>query len=145
MNMRQRWEFSQPVSSVAQLCPTLCNPMDCSTPGLPVHHQLPEFTQTHVHWVRDAIQPSHPLSFPVAYQALVSSIISLNLLRFMSTESVMLPNHFILCHPLLLLPSVFPSIRVFSTESVLCIRVAKVSELQLQQQSFQWIFRVDFL
>ena len=51
-------------SSVAQLCPTLCNPMNCSTPGLPVHHQLPEFTQTHIHRVSDAIQPSHPLSFP---------------------------------------------------------------------------------
>ena len=51
-------------SSVAQSCPTLCNPMDCSTPGLPVHHQLPEFTQTHVHQVGDAIQPSHPLSSP---------------------------------------------------------------------------------
>ena len=49
-------------SSVAQSCPTLCNPMDCSTPGLPVHHQLPKFTQTHIHWVSDAIQPSHPLS-----------------------------------------------------------------------------------
>ena len=48
-------------SSVAQLCRTLCDPMDCSTPGLPVHHQLPEFTQTHVHRVGDAIQPSHPL------------------------------------------------------------------------------------
>ena len=67
-------------SSVAQSCPTPCHPMDCSTPGLPVHHQLPEFTQTHVHWVRDAISPSlwtclnscpstqrcHPtISFPV--------------------------------------------------------------------------------
>ena len=51
-------------SSVAQSCLTLCDPMDHSTPGLPVHHQLPEFTQTHVHWVRDAIQPSHPLSSP---------------------------------------------------------------------------------
>ena len=51
-------------SSVAQLCPTFCNPMDCSKPGLPVHHQLPEFTQTHVHWVGDAIQPSQPLSSP---------------------------------------------------------------------------------
>ena len=51
-------------SSVAQSCPTLCDPMDCSTPGLPVHHQLPEFTQTHVHRVSDAIQPSHPLSSP---------------------------------------------------------------------------------
>ena len=52
------------LSSVTQSCPNLCNPMDCSMPGLPVHHQLPEFTQTHVHWVGDAIQPSHPLSSP---------------------------------------------------------------------------------
>ena len=51
-------------SSVAQSCPTLCNHMNRSTPGLPVHHQLPESTQTHVHWVSDAIQPSHPLSSP---------------------------------------------------------------------------------
>ena len=51
-------------SSVAQSCPTLCNPMNRSTPGLPVHHQLSEFTQTHVHRVSDAIQPSHPLSSP---------------------------------------------------------------------------------
>ena len=51
-------------SSVAQSCPTLCDPMNRSTPGLPVHHQLPEFTQTHVHQVGDAIQPSHPLSSP---------------------------------------------------------------------------------
>ena len=52
------------LSSVAQSCPTLCDPMNRSTPGLPVHHQLPEFTQTHVHQVSDAIQPSHPLSSP---------------------------------------------------------------------------------
>ena len=51
-------------SSVAQSCPTLCDPMNRSTPGLPVHHHLPEFTQTYVHWVSDAIQPSHPLSCP---------------------------------------------------------------------------------
>ena len=51
-------------SSVAQSCPTLCDPMNRSTPGLPVHHQLPEFTQIHVHRVGDAIQPSHPLSSP---------------------------------------------------------------------------------
>ena len=51
-------------SSVSKLCLTLCDPMDCSTPGLPVLHQLPEFTQTHVHCVGDAIQPSHPLSSP---------------------------------------------------------------------------------
>ena len=50
--------------SVTKSCPTLCNPMNHSTPGLPVHHQHPEPTQTHFHWVGDAIQPSHPLSFP---------------------------------------------------------------------------------
>ena len=50
------------ISSVTQSCPTLCDPMNCSTPDLPVHHQLLEFTQTHVHRVGDAIQPSHPLS-----------------------------------------------------------------------------------
>ena len=76
-------------SSVAQSCLTLCDPMDCSTPGLPVCHQLPELTQTHVHQVGDAIQPSHPLSSP------------------------------------LLVPSIFPSIRVFSNESVLRIRRPK--------------------
>ena len=76
-------------SSVAQLCTTLCDPMDCSLPGFPVHHQLPESTQTHVHWVSDAIQPFHPLS------------------------------------SLLLLPSIFPSIRVLSNESVLHIRWQK--------------------
>ena len=74
---------------VTQSCPTLCDPMDCSTPGFPVHHQLPELTQTHVHRVGDAIQFSHPLS------------------------SLLLP------------PSVFPSIRVFSNESALPIRWPK--------------------
>ena len=58
------WFSSVQFSSVAQSCPTLCDPMNCSTPGLPVHHQLPEITQTHVHTVSDAIQPSHPLSSP---------------------------------------------------------------------------------
>ena len=77
------------VSSVVQLCPTLCESMDCSMPGLPVHHQLLELAQTHVHRVGDAI------------------------------------HHLILCYPLLLLPSIFPSIRVFSRESVLCIRWPK--------------------
>ena len=57
-------ETSVEFSSVTQSCPTLCNPMNHSMPGLPVHHQLPEFTQTHVHQVSDAIQPSHPLSSP---------------------------------------------------------------------------------
>ena len=55
---------SDKIRSVAQSCPTLCDPMNRSTPGLPVHHQLPEFTQTHVHRVSDAIQPSQPLSSP---------------------------------------------------------------------------------
>ena len=68
-------------------------PYDCSMPGFPVHHHLSELAQTHVHRVGDAIQPSHPLS----------------------------SHHLILCHPLLLPPSVFPSIRVFSSESVLHI------------------------
>ena len=76
-------------SSAAQLCPTLCDPMDCNTPGFPVHHRLLELAQNHVHWVGDAIQPSHPLLSPS------------------------LP------------PSIFPSIRVFSKESVLCIRWPK--------------------
>ena len=55
---------SDQIRSVTQSCPTFCNPMNRSTPGLPVHHQLLEFTQTHVHPVSDAIQPSHPLSSP---------------------------------------------------------------------------------
>ena len=85
---------SRSVSSVAQSCPTLCDPVDCSMPGLPVHHQLPELTQTHVHQVGDAIQPSHP-------HLIISS------------------------RALLLLPSIFPSIRVFSNKSPLCIRWPK--------------------
>ena len=78
----------QSVSSVDQSCPALCNPMQCSMSGFPVHHQILELAQTHVHWVGDAIQPSHPL---------------------LSTS----------------LSSVFPSIRVFSNESVLHIRWPK--------------------
>ena len=61
---REAWRAAVQFSSLAQSCPTLCNPMNHSRPGPPVHHQLPEFTQTHVHWVGDAIQPSHPLSSP---------------------------------------------------------------------------------
>ena len=66
-----RWK--EGFTSVAQSCLTLCDPMDCSTAGLPVHHQLPESTQTHVHWLGDAIQPSHPLSSP-SPPALIPSI-----------------------------------------------------------------------
>ena len=63
LNLSLNWTNSV-FSSVTQLCPTLCNPMNPSTPGLPVHNQLQESTQTHVHWVSDAIQPSHPLLSP---------------------------------------------------------------------------------
>ena len=72
-------------SSVAQSCPTLCDPMNRSTPGLPVHHQLPDFTETHVHRVSDAIQPSHPLSSPSppapnqdSHRQIFSSVISVH-------------------------------------------------------------------
>ena len=64
MDMEIKIAFSVQFTSVAQSCPTLCNPMNHSTPDLPVHHHLPEFTQTHVHRVGDAIQPFHPLSSP---------------------------------------------------------------------------------
>ena len=69
INFKYRWSdvsglHSVQFSSVAQSCPTLCHPMDCRTPGLPVHHRLSKFTHTHVHWVGHAIQPSHPLSSP---------------------------------------------------------------------------------
>ena len=70
-------------SSVAQSCPTLCNPMNRSTPGLPVHHQLPEFTQTHIRRVSDAIQPSHPLSSPSPPAPIPPSI------RVLSNESTL--------------------------------------------------------
>ena len=70
-------------SSVAQSCPTLCDPMNLSTPGLPVHHQLPEFTQTHVHRVGDAIQPSYPLSSPSLLPPIPPSI------RVFSNESTL--------------------------------------------------------
>src|SRR5574342_437270 len=65
-NHKELWALlpSVQLSSVARSCPTLCDPMDCSMPGLPVHHQLPELAQTHVHRVGDAIQPSHPLLSP---------------------------------------------------------------------------------
>ena len=96
-------------SSVAQSCPTLCNPMDCITPGLPIHHQLLEFTQTHVHRVGDAIQSSHLLPSP--------SPPAFHLSQYQGLFQQVSSSH----------------------------RVAKVLEFQLQHQSFQWIFRTDFL
>ena len=96
-------------SSVAQSYLTLCNPMDYSKPGLPVHHQLLEFTQTHVPWVGDAIPSSHPLSSP--------SPPAFNLSQHQGLFKWVSSSH----------------------------QVAKVLELQLQHQSFQWVFRTDFL
>ena len=95
--------------SVAQSCPTLCDPMVCSTPGFPAHHQVSELAQTHVHWVRDTIQPSHTLSSP--------SPPTFNLSQHQGLFQWDSSSH----------------------------QVAKVFEFQLQHQSFQWIFRTDFL
>ena len=95
--------------SVAGSCLTLCVPMDCSMPGLPVLYHLPELVQTHVHWVSDAIQLFHPLSSP-------------------PPPAFSLSQHQGLFH------------WISSSH-----QVAKVLELQLQHQSFQWIFRTDFL
>ena len=96
-------------SSVFQSCPTLWNPMDCSTSGFPVNHQLQELSQTHVHLVSDAIQPSHPLLFtsPPSFSLFQHQ----DLFKWVSSS----------------------------------YQVAKLLELQLQHQSFQWIFRTDFL
>ena len=103
-----QFSFLEKYSSVTESCPTLCNPMDYSTPGFSVHHQPSEPAQTHVHRVGDAIQPSHPLSSPSLafdlsqHQGLFQWVSSLH-------------------------------------------QVARVLELQLQHQSFQWTFRTDFL
>ena len=96
-------------SSITQSCLTLCNPMDCSTPGLSVHHK----------------------------SLLNSSVYFWSLLKLMSIESMTPSNHLILCRSLLLLPSIFPSIRVLSNESALHIRWQMYWEFQLQHQSFQ--------
>ena len=107
--MSQTKELSLCCCSVTKSCTTLCNPMDCSMPGCSVLHYLLEFAQTHVHWVSDAIQPSHPLS-PF------------------SPPALNFPQH----------QDLF--------QWVGCLhQVAKILEFQLQHQSFQWIFRVDFL
>ena len=82
------WELNDEVklfSSVAQLCPTFWDSMDCSMPGLPIHHQLPEFTQTHVHWVSDAIQPSDPRSSPSPPGFNLSQYQSLQMKRFFAS------------------------------------------------------------
>ena len=96
-------------SSGAQSCLTLCDPMNCSTPGFPVHHQLLELAQTHVHQVGDAIEPFHPLSSP--------SPPAFNLSQHQGPFRWISSSH----------------------------QVAKVLKFQLEYQSFQWIFRTDFL
>ena len=110
---RMRWldgitDSMDMFSSVAQSCLTLWDPMDCSMPGFPVHHQLLELTQTHVHWVCEGIQPSNPLLSP-------------------SPPTFNLFQH----------EGLFKWVREFEIQWVL--------EFQLQHQSFQWIFRTDFL
>ena len=81
--MENQSKICQSVSSVTQSCLTLCDPMDCSKPGLPVHHQLPELTQTHIHWVTYAIQPSHLLSSPFFLPSIFPNI------RVFSNKSVL--------------------------------------------------------
>ena len=103
------WCLGIQFSSVAQLCLTVCDLMDRGMPGLPVHHQLQEFTQTHLHWVSDAIQPSHPLSSPSPFAFSLSQ--HQGLFKWVSTSH----------------------------------EVAKVLDLQLHHQSFQWTPRTDFL
>ena len=93
---------------MAQSCLTLCDPRDCSKPGFPVHHQLPEVSQTHVHLVSDAIQPSHPLSSPPP---------AFDLSQYQGLFQKVSSSH----------------------------QVTKILEFQLQHQSFQRIFRTDFL
>ena len=137
-------QFSVHFSSVAQSCLTLWDPVNCSIPGLPVHHQLPEFTQTHVHRVSDAISSSvvpfssclqslpASESFPTsqllatpwiaAHQASLSITSSRSSRKLTSIESVMPSSHLIFCCPLLLLPPIPPSIRVFSNESTIRMR-----------------------
>ena len=119
-------------SSVAQLCPTVCDTMDCSMPGFPVHHQLPELAQTYILRLVACILFAMLLHFcslhlsciipkPVcAFCTYTKYIIKLKIIKL-----VMPSNHLILCYPLLLLPSTFPSIRVFSNKSVLHIRWPK--------------------
>ena len=98
--------FPQNFCLVTQLCLTLCDPMDCSTPGFFVLHHLPEFAQTHVHWVGDAIQSSHPLSFP-------------------SPPDINRSQH----------QGLF---QCFGSSN----HISKAMELQVQHQSFQWIFKI---
>ena len=141
-------------SSVAQSCPTLCDPMDCSMPGLPVHHQLGEFTQTHVHRVGDAIQPSHTLSSSSPptfnfsqHQGLfqwVSSITSGGQSIGASASASVLPTNIQDWY----LHEIFPRIRVFSNELFLCIRWPKYWNFSISpsnEYSGPISFRIEWL
>ena len=137
-------------------CPTLCDPIDSSLPGSSILGILQARTLGWVaisfsnawKWKVKVKSLSHVLLFVTPWAAVRQASLSItnswSLLKLMSIESVMPSNHIILCHPLFLLPSIFPRIRVFSSESVLLIRWPKYW-FQLQHQSFQWIFRTDFL
>ena len=122
-------------SSVAQSCLTLCDPMNRSTPGLPIHHQHPESTETHVHRVSDAIQAS------------LSITNTRSPLRLTFIESVMPSSHFIFCRPLLLLPPIPPSIRVFYNESTLCMNVPHLWPMDCSWpcNSVHWISQARLL
>ena len=145
--------FSIQFSSVAQSCPTLCNPMDCSTPGLSVHHQR---------WFKDVeretrrLKMTHSLSWcmfrPGNFKTRPFEICSVHpmsstsfLLKLMSIGSVMTSNHFILCCPLFLPPWIFPASEYFDERVSSLHQVAKLLDIQLQHHPFQWTFRTDFL
>ena len=169
-NLVMLWEWVSSVqfSPVAQSCRTLCNPMNHSMPGLPVHHQLPESIQTHVHWVSGATQPSHllssplscPQSFPASVQFSSGTQPCRTLCDPMNCRTPGFPVH----HQLLELsqthshqvndpiqpfyPLLSRSPTAFNLSQHQWVssshQVAKVLEFQLQHQSFQW-FRTDFL
>ena len=159
---------SESVSSVTQSWTTLCDPMDFSTPSLPVHHQLPEFTQTHVHWVGDAIQSLHPLSKSLPLFRIQFSLVAQlcpTLCDPMDCSTPDFPVHHQLpestqththhvsdaIQPSHALLSPSPPAFNFSQHNGLfqwvnsSHQVAKVLEFQLQHQSFQRTLRTDFL
>ena len=140
-------------SSVAQSCPTLCNPINCSTTGLPVHHQLPEFTQTHVHWVSDASQPTHPLSSPslpafnlAQHKGLFQSVSSSNQVSPSTCHEVMGLDAMILVFWMLSYKSIFSLsfftfIKTLFSSSLSTIRVVSWGYWYFSRQFwFQFVF-----
>ena len=125
------FSYSKNIFWVSAMCQALYQALEELTVW--VHFQFSSIAQTYL-----------TLCNPAAHQALLSITNSWSLLKLTSIELVMPSSHFILCHPLLLLPSIFPSIRVFSNESILHIRWPKYWSFNLSNQSFRWIFRTDF-